>query len=36
VTAALEVAERLERGVVVTVLPEGGRRFIREQFWKDA
>jgi S-sulfo-L-cysteine synthase (O-acetyl-L-serine-dependent) len=36
VTAALEVAGRLERGVVVTVLPEGGRRFIREQFWKDA
>jgi cysteine synthase B len=36
VTAALEVARRLERGVVVTVLPEGGRRFIRERFWNDA
>jgi cysteine synthase B len=35
-TAALELARRLERGVVVTVLPEGGRRFIREQFWNDA
>jgi len=36
VAAALEVASRLERGVVVTVLPEGGRRFAREPFWESA
>jgi cysteine synthase B len=36
VVAALEVAARLTRGVVVTVLPEGGRRFIHEPFWKGA
>ena len=36
VAAALEVASRLERGVVVTVLPEGGRRFIHERFWDGA
>jgi cysteine synthase B len=34
VVAALAVAGRLERGVVVTVLPEGGRRFIDAQFWE--
>jgi cysteine synthase B len=36
VVAALAVASRLERGVVVTVLPEGGRRFINESFWEGA
>ena len=36
VAAALAVAGRLERGVVVTVLPEGGRRFIHERFWEEA
>jgi len=36
VTAALEVASRLDHGVVVTVLPEGGRRFIHHQFWEGA
>lgn len=36
VAAALEVASRLERGIVVTVLPEGGRRFINESFWEGA
>jgi len=36
VVAALETAARLERGVVVTVLPEGGRRFIHESFWEEA
>ena len=34
VVAALVVASRLESGVVVTVLPEGGRRFINEPFWE--
>ncbi len=36
VVAALQVASRLERGVVVTVLPEGGRRFLHDAFWEDA
>ncbi|MGA2640968.1 MAG: cysteine synthase family protein [Spirochaetia bacterium] len=36
VVAALQVAARLENGVVVTVLPEGGRRFIHESFWEEA
>jgi cysteine synthase len=36
VVAALAVAARLTRGVVVTVLPEGGRRFIHEPFWKSS
>ncbi len=34
VCAALEVAGSLERGVVVTVLPEGGRRFMHQPFWE--
>jgi len=33
VVAALEVASRLQSGVVVTVLPEGGRRFLGQAFW---
>ncbi len=36
VAASLEIGRRLERGVVVTVLPEGGRRFIHEPFWESA
>ena len=36
VAAALEVAAKLERGVVVTVLPESGRRFIHQSFWEEA
>jgi cysteine synthase B len=36
VAASLQVATRLEQGVVVTVLPEGGRRFIHEKFWEEA
>ena len=36
VVAALAAASRLANGVVVTVLPEGGRRFIHEQFWEEA
>jgi S-sulfo-L-cysteine synthase (O-acetyl-L-serine-dependent) len=36
VAAAYAVASRLQRGVVVTVLPEGGRRFILERFWEEA
>jgi S-sulfo-L-cysteine synthase (O-acetyl-L-serine-dependent) len=31
--AALRVASRLERGVVVTVFPDGGTRYLSEHFW---
>ncbi len=34
VVAALTVARQIERGVVVTVLPEGGRRFFHAPFWE--
>jgi len=36
VVAALEVASRLQSGVVVTILPEGGRRFAGQAFWGNA
>ncbi len=36
VAASLQVAAGLDRGVVVTVLPEGGRRFVHERFWEGA
>jgi len=36
VAAALAVAGKLERGVVVTVLPEGGSRFLHQPFWGGA
>jgi cysteine synthase B len=36
VAAALAVASRLSQGRVVTVLPEGGRRFVHEKFWEGA
>ncbi len=36
VAAALQVASGLDAGVVVTVLPEGGRRFLGERFWEAA
>jgi S-sulfo-L-cysteine synthase (O-acetyl-L-serine-dependent) len=36
VAAALRVAEGLEKGVVVTVLPEGGRRYLDAPFWEGA
>ena len=31
--ACLQVAERLETGVVVTVLPDGGARYLSEEWW---
>jgi len=34
VTAALQVARTLSSGVVVTVLPDGGRRYIKAPFWE--
>jgi len=36
VVAALATARTLERGCVVTVLPEAGRRFLGQQFWSAA
>jgi len=36
VSAALAVAARLEAGVVVTVLPEAGRRYLHHRFWEAA
>ncbi len=35
VAAALEVARGLEQGVVVTVLPDGGDRYLSERFWEE-
>lgn len=34
--ASLEIMEGLERGVVVTVFPDGGDRYMSERFWTDA
>ena len=34
VTAALQVARSLSAGVVVTVLPDSGRRYIKAPFWE--
>jgi cysteine synthase B len=33
--AALRVASRLPTGVVVTVFPDGGERYLSERFWED-
>jgi cysteine synthase B len=35
VAASLQAAAGLSSGVVVTVLPEGGRRFVNQAFWQD-
>jgi S-sulfo-L-cysteine synthase (O-acetyl-L-serine-dependent) len=35
VLAALQVAQSLPRGVVVTVLPDGGSRYLGETFWSE-
>ncbi|HJZ67130.1 MAG TPA: pyridoxal-phosphate dependent enzyme, partial [Blastocatellia bacterium] len=32
--AALEVAARIESGVVVTVFPDGGDKYLSEKFWE--
>jgi len=32
--ASLEVASRIERGVVVTIFPDGGDRYLTERFWE--
>jgi len=33
VAAMLEVAARLERGVIVTVFPDGAEKYLNEKFW---
>ena len=33
---ALRVARELERGVVVTIFPDGGDKYLSEAFWDDA
>jgi cysteine synthase B len=33
VAAMLEVASRLDRGVIVTVFPDGAEKYLNEQFW---
>ncbi len=32
--AGIQVAQRLERGVIVMIFPDGGSRYLDEQFWK--
>jgi len=34
-SATMEVARRLERGVVVTVFPDGAAKYLTETFWDD-
>ncbi len=36
VAAALQVASALERGVVVTILPDAGYKYLSEKFWEEA
>jgi cysteine synthase B len=31
--ASLQVAKRLERGVLVTVFPDGAEKYLSESFW---
>jgi cysteine synthase B len=33
--AALQVAERLDSGVVVTLFPDSGHKYVSERFWND-
>jgi S-sulfo-L-cysteine synthase (O-acetyl-L-serine-dependent) len=32
--ASLELASRIERGVIVTIFPDGGDRYLTERFWE--
>jgi len=36
IVAALKVAETLEQGVIVTILCDGGSRYLSEKFWSEA
>jgi cysteine synthase B len=33
--AAIKVAERIETGVIVTVFPDGGDKYLSERFWEE-
>lgn len=35
VTGALEVARELDQGVVVTILPDNGLKYLSERFWRE-
>ena len=35
VIASLDIAERLESGTVVTILPDGGGRYLDQSFWEE-
>ncbi|MBI1761501.1 MAG: cysteine synthase family protein [Acidobacteria bacterium] len=35
IVAALQIAARIERGVIVTILCDGGGRYLSEKFWDD-
>ena len=35
IVAALRVASRLHEGVVVTILPDSGERYLSERFWRE-
>src|SRR4029079_17343732 len=34
-SACLKLATRLDRGVIVTVFPDGGTRYLGDPFWED-
>ena len=36
IVASLKVAESLEQGVIVTILCDGGSRYLSEKFWSEA
>jgi len=36
VAAALKVARQIRRGVIVTVLCDGGDKYLSERFWDEA
>ncbi len=36
IVAALQIAARIERGVIVTILCDGGSRYLSEKFWDEA
>ena len=35
VVAALRVARRIKDGVIVTIFPDSGNRYLSEEFWND-
>jgi len=35
VVASLKVAESAGRGVIVTILPDGGDKYLSERFWDE-